>query len=51
MSNDTKVTLLRHKMKLSQIWLEQIDPGVLSRDSDLRILYKHHLTDLKKPRI
>ncbi len=51
MSNDTKDTLLRHKMKLSQIWIEQIDLGVLPGDSDLRSLYKHHFVHLKKPRL
>ena len=51
MSNDTRVTLLRHKMKLSQIWIEQIDLGVLSGDRDLRSLYEHHFAHLRKPRI
>ncbi len=51
MSNDIKVALLRHKMQLSQIWIEQIDLGVLSGDRDLRSLYKHHFAHLKKPRI
>ena len=51
MSSNTKVTLLRHKMKLSQLWIEQIDLGVLSGDRDLRSLHKHHFVHLKKPRL